>query len=152
LSEKYGKFNIYVIAKWLGHSPEVMLKHYGRFQKSDLEQIADACERIKQEKGQTVWDQGGHFVPFLPQNKGLTVESTAPNHSEGVAQKAAQYTAVGCGIGDNEGESGQAAVLLHLPQIPENTVPKGKKWNRAVPCGSPQNPANGRYRIRTYDP
>ena len=67
LSEKYGKFNIYVIAKWLGHSPAVMLKHYGRFQKSDYDQIADACERVRQETGQTMGNQGGILSHFYPQ-------------------------------------------------------------------------------------
>jgi len=37
--------------KSVGHSVKVMLEHYGRFQKSDFDRIAEACERVKQEKG-----------------------------------------------------------------------------------------------------
>ena len=41
------------IAEWLGHSVKIMLEHYGRVQQSDFDQIAEACEQVKERKDQT---------------------------------------------------------------------------------------------------
>ena len=152
MSKKYGDHNIYVIAKWMGHSVQVMLQHYGRFQKSDFAKVAEACERVRREKEQPMGGQEVHSIPFLPQNEGLAPEFTVPNPPNGESPKASPHTAVTMGIVSNEGETGQAPILLHLPQAPENTASNGKKWKGAVPYGIPQNPHIGRYKIRTYDP
>ena len=37
INGKYGHFGIHTIAAWLGHSVQVMLKHYGRIQKADYD-------------------------------------------------------------------------------------------------------------------
>ena len=39
LNGKYGSLSIQVIADWLGHSPKVMLRHYGRVHENDFQQV-----------------------------------------------------------------------------------------------------------------
>ena len=64
MSKKYGDHNIYVIAKWMGHSVQVMLQHYGRFQKSDFAKVAEACERVRREKEQPMGVKRFILSPF----------------------------------------------------------------------------------------
>jgi len=102
LNGKYGQFGIHVIAAWLGHSPKVMLEHYARFQQGDFDQIAEACLQVRQRKAQTMGNLEAHSVPFAPC---AIPENTGSNAGEGVAQKAAQYTAAGGVLGRHEAES-----------------------------------------------
>ena len=125
MNKKFGDHNIYVIAKWLGHSVKVMLEHYGRFQESDFAKVAEACERVRQEKEQQTGGQEVHSISFAPQNAGFAPESTTSNSPMGVAQNPAQHTAVAGGIIGNDGETNQAPILLHLPQVLENKVHTG---------------------------
>jgi integrase len=74
LNGKYGKFGLHTIAAWLGHSVKVMLEHYGRFQQSDFDQIAEACLQVKQRKEQAT-QKAAHFAAdSLLQNSLLTAE------------------------------------------------------------------------------
>jgi len=125
MSKKFGDHNIFVIAKWLGHSVKVMIEHYGRFQQSDFAKVAEACERVEREQSQRVGGQEVHSIPFAPQNAGFAPESTASNAPMGVAQNPAQHTAVAGGIIGNDGETEQAPILLQLPQALENKVREG---------------------------
>ena len=111
LNGEYGQFGLHTIAQWLGHSVQVMLEHYGRHKQSDYDQIAEACEQVKKRKAQ----KAAHILdPCLIQNDRLPLASTASNLSEGVAQKAAQYTAVWGGIGQNRAESPSFMELVQL--------------------------------------
>ena len=120
LSKKHGEFTLTTIAKWLGHSVKVMLEHYARFQESDYAQIAAACERVRQENGQTMGDQGVHFDSFISQKQGSNAGNTVSIPDSGASLKASLYTAAGGEIEWNDGEADQAPILLHLPQVPEN--------------------------------
>ena len=104
LSKKYGDYNIYVIAKWLGHSVKVMLEHYGRFQQSDFAQIAEACEQVKQKKGKTA-QKVAHISPVSMQDDEVFTGIHSLKLSEGVAQKAAQHVAAEGEFGGNGEES-----------------------------------------------
>jgi len=158
LSKEYGEFNIYVIAKWLGHSVKVMLEHYGRFQKSDYAKIAEACERVRREKEEAKGEQEPHSIPFLPQNEGLIPEATAPNPLKKTSPKAAQHTAATMGIVENDGETNQPQIVLHLPQVLENKVyegGRGQEVESRVNCLDCQHGGNctdnGCRWIRTID-
>ena len=101
LNGEYGQLGIHTIAKWLGHSVQVMLEHYGRHKQSDYDQIANACEQIKKKNEPPKPPTGYetiHYVSFPMQNVGLTVENTDSNSPMGVAQNAHQHTAVWGGI------------------------------------------------------
>ena|GEM_PF-84874 len=105
LNAKYGQFGLHTIAGWLGHSVEIMLKHYGRTQKADFDRIEQACQQVNQKKGQTMGHVEAHLVPFLAQNEGFTVENAETNPSPMVELKAALYTAAGEENGGNGAES-----------------------------------------------
>ena len=119
LSKKYGEFNIYVIAKWLGHSVKVMLEHYGRFQQSDFAQIANACEQVRRKKDQLAQENG----------RG-TPEFTIPNSSKGVALKAAPTTAVRGGI---EGNGEENPFFANTQHTLENKVQEGSQRQEVAP-------------------
>jgi len=105
MSGKYGQYSIYVIAKWLGHSVQVMLKHYGRFQQSDYDQVAEACERVKREKEQkngvkaaTMGIKSVNLDTSVTQNQGSIAENIGSNPIPRLSQNPTQYTAVGAGM------------------------------------------------------
>ena len=76
------QFGIQVIAEWAGNSPKVILRYYGRVRPQVFHQITQFNEQIK--SGRPIED---FFMRRTPKN----IESNA---LLGVAQKAAQYTAV----------------------------------------------------------
>jgi hypothetical protein len=46
---------------------------------SDYDQIAAACERVKERKKQTMGLKEAHLVPFLSQSEDLTPKSNTPS-------------------------------------------------------------------------
>jgi len=93
------------IASWLEHSVKVMLEHYGRIQRSDFEQIEQACVQFNTKKDQTMRGEEAHFVPFLTQNEGHTVEHTVSTPPTKASLNAALYTAVQGELGQNREET-----------------------------------------------
>jgi len=99
------RIGIHMIAEWLGHSVKVMLEHYGRSQQSDFDNIAKACERVRQEKCQNAGDreanigiEGVNLDPFFSQNVGLSVESTGSSPPAKASLNASLNRAVRGGI------------------------------------------------------
>jgi len=131
LNGKYGKFGLHTIAAWLGHSVKVMLEHYGRFQQSDFDQIAEACEQVKKGKDQTTQKVAHSAADFPLRDAFVTAESTAPNCSEKVAQKAAQYTAARGGFGGNGEESPS---FMELVQFLTGKALSSTKGQEEAPC------------------
>ena len=115
LNEKYGKFGLHVIADWLGHSVKVMLEHYGRFQKSDYDQIAEACLQVKQKAEQMRGDNKASW-------------------------KASWHTAAD---GVREGSGAESAILADSVQPFEITAHSGSERNNGESYGIPENPNNG---------
>ena len=76
------RIGIQTIAKWLGHSPKVMLKHYGRVSNEDFKQIAQFTKQANQEEAQK------------QDNIHADTENTGIKGCFQAAQKAAQYTTV----------------------------------------------------------
>jgi integrase len=152
LNGEYGEFGIHTIAEWLGHSPQVMLKHYGRYKKSDNDKIAQACEQVRQRKKQMRGGGEDNFAPVQSQNDGLTVEMTGSPPQNRASLKASLYTAAEGEIECNGAETRQTLVASYLPQTLENTVLDGNIRQDVESCASRQKYLNGRYRIRTYDP
>jgi len=149
LSKKYGEFSIYVIAKWLGHSVRVMLEHYGRFQQSDYDQIAQACVQVKERKNQTMGQKEAHLVPFLLQNEDITLESVAPIPQTRASLNASLYTAVEGGIRDNGAESPMMPDSIHAL---ENKVHDGKNRQEVVHSVNHLNSHSGGHGSRTRNP
>ena len=80
------RIGIQTIAKWLGHSPKVMLQHYGRVSHEDFKQIAQFTKRMSETDSQKPAD-----VVANPEN-------TSAVDGFQAAQKAAQYSTVGGGM------------------------------------------------------
>ena len=138
LNGKYGQFGLHTIAEWLGHSVKVMLEHYGRWQQSDDDQVAHACEQVKQKKDQ-----------IAQENDCLTLGFTVPNPSEGVAPKPAPHGAKRGGIRGNEVES---PFLANAYNTLENKAHEGSKRqemescvNRPNSCNRMERDSNPRY-------
>ena len=149
LNGKYGEYGIHTIAEWLGHSVQVMLKHYGRIQQADYDKIAVASQEAKMRKKQAIGTGKADFSAFSPQNDGFALENTDSDPFESVSWKASWNTAAGGEMGGNGAES---TLLRNSTQTLENTAYRGKKWNSGEPCGTPEKPFNGRYGTRTCDP
>jgi len=84
LNHKYGEIGIHKIAEWLWHSPQVMIKHYGRHSKSDNDKIAKAREQVRQQKKQMKGSGEGKTAPVQPQNDGLAVKMTGSTAKQSV--------------------------------------------------------------------
>ena len=93
------------IAKWLGHSVQVMLEHYGRHKQSDNDQIAEACEQVKQRKAKMTSKASLFPSTPLPTNMGLTAKITDSTPQNKASLNASLYTAVRGGIRGSGAES-----------------------------------------------
>jgi len=148
LNAKYGQFGLHTIAGWLGHSVEVMLKHYGRTQKADYDRIEEACVRVKQKTDQAVGNIEPHLIPFLAQNKGSSAENTDSNPLSRVVLNAALYTAV-----ESEFEGNRA----ELPSSSDSSQPlvdtafNSKKRQREAQGRNPKISYSGGQGIRTLN-
>ena len=140
MSGKYGKFALPTIAKWLGHSVKVMLEHYGRFQKSDYDQIAEACLQVQQKKDQIMEKKETHLVPFVGESVMVP---------DGASWKASRYTVVEGVKRENEEER---PVSIDSKQVLEITAHKGKKKKKEAPNGNLLNYPNGGHGSRTRNP
>ena len=148
LTGKYGKFSIYTVGSWLGHSVQVMLEHYGRIQQSDFDQIAEACERVKQEKEQLMEDKEPHSNSFLAQNDGFALEYSAPAPLDRTSLNTSLHTAV---AGVFEWNEVEASSHNELPQPIAATAFNGTKWQGAAHSANSLNYHSGGQGIRTLN-
>ena len=130
LNGKYGKFGLHTIAAWLGHSVKVMLEHYGRFQQSDFDQIAEACEQVREQKAQTMSQKDAHSDCFFLENAGLTAE----NLTSIPTSKASLYRAVRGEIGGNRAETPSYTNSTHVLENKEHEGNKRHSEEHDVNC------------------
>jgi len=122
-----------------------MLQHYGRHKQSDLDQIAEACEQVRQKKDE-VAQKAAHFSPVSMQDDmAFTVEYTASNTPPGVAQKAAQYVAAN---GENDGNGAETPFLSNVHHVLENKEHEDNKRQELVTRAKPLNYQSGGQGIR----
>jgi len=144
---KYGYYAPTTIAKWLGHSPTVMLQHYGRIQQSDFDQIAAACERVREKKKRPMRSGEINLASTLTQKAGLTAgvgNTDLPKTKASL--KASLYTAVRGGIGGNGAETPSCTNVQHAL---ENKEHEGNKRQEMVSCVNAPNSQSGGHGSRT---
>ena len=148
------RIGIHMIAEWLGHSVKVMLEHYGRSQQSDFDNIAKACERVRQEKVQNRENRESNFGlegvnldPFFSQNRGLSVENTGPPPHEIPSLNPSLNTAARGGIRGNGVES---PFYANSHDTLENKVHEGNKRQEMESCVNRPNYRTGWRGIRTH--
>ena len=147
LCGKYGQFALTTIASWLGHSVKVMVEHYGRIQQSDFDQIEQACVQFNTKKDQTMRGEEAHFVPFLTQNEGHTVEHTVSTPPTKASLNASLYTAVQGELGRNREETPPCSDSTQPFEI---TALNGKKRQRKAHDANLPNCHSGWRGIRTH--
>jgi len=128
LNQKYGKLSIQVITEWLGHSPKVMLKHYGRVREDDFKQVTQhkpvqVLPQPPQEKIDGIETPELCESPLETRVEGkkkLTVYSTVHSPAEG-------------GEGGCETETPKTRIVT---QTLKNKALHGKKEKKEEPCGN----------------
>ncbi len=140
LNGKYGSLSIQVISGWLGHSPRIMLQHYGRIRENDFKQVTQ-CQVTRQETG-----------PNRPQNernlfdgkKSPELVGNPINSRENVDSKLTVYSTVQVAAeGGNERHEAETSHTVLSSQALNNTAFSGKKRQRAEPCGTAPNYRSG---------
>ena len=122
------RIGIQTVAKWLGHSPKVMLKHYGRVREEDFKQVT-------QYKPVQIRPQD------LPQNidgkESLELcESPVETRVEGDSELTV-YSTVYSPVERVIRRQGEEMTLTPVfTQVLENIALSGKKRQREAPCGN----------------
>ena len=139
LNGKYGTLSIQVITDWLGHSPKVMLKHYGRVRDKDFKQVTQRQAKrqrpVNGSAGSTV-----KKTPGFPESP----EMSEGNDDFGLTVYSTVYGAVEEGTERYGAESGVESIVS---QLLNNTVLSGKKRNEASPCGNAPFSQSGEKRV-----
>ena len=148
------RIGIHMIAEWLGHSVKVMLEHYGRSQQSDFDNIAKACERVRQEKYQNTGDRKANMGiddvnldPFFSQNRELSVENTGSSPPAKASLNASLNTAARGGI---RGNGMELPFYANSHDTLENKVQEGSKRQEMESCVNRPNYRTGWRGIRTH--
>ena len=141
LNGKYGTIGISTIADWLGHSPKVMLKHYGRVREDDFKQVTQWKSTKKEPQ-----NDGNNIDSVKTAESGASPDTSKDNARKKLTVYSTVYSPAEGGIGRHEGEMGSVPLST---QTLENTALSGKKWQDEVSSGNLQNSENGEDRIRT---
>ena len=152
LNGECGQIGIHTIANWLGHSVQVMLQHYGRHKQSDLDQIANARERVKRQKEQPTECEGRyetvHYISQPMPSMSFTAGDADPTSTTKASLNASLYTAVSGGIWGTGAESPFSTDSQHAL---ENKAHEGKNRQETASCASSLNYRSGGQGIRTLN-
>ena len=124
-----------------------MLEHYGRFQQSDFAQIDNACERVRENKGQTMGHKEAHLVPFLLHNEDFAVEYAALTISPEASLNASLYTAA---EGVNSGNETESPLYPNQHHALENKAHEGSERQEIASYVNRLNCPTGWRGIRTH--
>lgn len=140
LNGKYGTLSIQVITDWLGHSPKVMLKHYGRVRENDFKQITQ--RQVKRPRS-----GGSETTGSMAEKRPESCRSPETAESNGDFGLTVYSTVQAAAEGGNKRQSTKMGWRQILRQLVENTAHSGKKRHEAAPCGTAPNYQSGEDRI-----
>ena len=116
-------------------------------QQSDYDQVADACEQVRQKK--TTSKTAVFPNTLLSQNADFTLEYAAATIPDQASLNASLYTAAEGRIGGNRDES---LSCPHVQHALENKEHEGKNRHKAASCVKSLNYNSGGHGSRTRNP